>query len=222
MTHRNSIQEQEHVMTRRISLAVLGFLIALPLAAQAPRGLQLRLDHSTSAQDPDDVDDVAVATQGSGFRVVTGPAVTAWDGNNTAAGDYTLRGTFTMLEPSDHTNYYGLVYGGNGLDSDSQSYLYFLVAQDGSYLVKHRAGNETTHDIQGRTPHSAVAQPDASGRSVNELEVRVGANATEFVANGVVVFSAPKSGMAARTDGVWGVRVNHRLPAIVVSDLGVS
>ena len=209
-------------MIRRISLAVLGLLIALPLAAQAPRGLQLRLDHSTNAQDPDDVSDVTVAPQGSGFRVVTGPAVTAWNGDNTASGRYTLRGTFTMLEPSDHVNYYSLVYGGNGLEGDGQSYLYFLVAQDGSYLVKHRAGNETTHDIQGRTPHAAVARPDASGRSVNELEVRVGANATEFVANGVVVFSAPKSGMAARTDGVWGVRVNHRLPAIVVSDLGVS
>ena len=98
----------------------------------------------------------------------------------------------------------------------------FLVAQDGSYLVKHRAGNETTHDVQGRSRHSAVAAMDDDGRSVNALEVRVGADATDFVVNGVVVHSAPKSGMAARTDGIWGVRVNHVLPAVLIEGLGVT
>lgn len=29
--------------------------------------------------------------------------------------------------------------------------------------------------------------------------------------NGVVVHSTPKSGMTARTDGLWGVRINHLL-----------
>ena len=209
-------------MIRRISLAALTLLIAVPLAAQSPAGLQLRLDHSTDAADPDDVPDVTVTSSGNGFQVRTGPAVTAWNSSNTATGSYTLRGTFTLLEPSGHTNYYGLVYGGGDLEGSGQSYLYFLVAQDGSYLVKHRAGNETTHDIQGRTPHSAVATPDANGRSVNALEVRVGADATDFVVNGVVVHSAAKTGMAGRTDGVWGVRVNHVLPGIVVEGLGVS
>ncbi|HIF07297.1 MAG TPA: hypothetical protein EYQ64_10205 [Gemmatimonadetes bacterium] len=209
-------------MIRRTSLAGLALLIAVPLAAQAPAGLQLRLDHSTNADDPDDVPEVTVTTQGSGYRVETGPAVTAWDSNDTAMGSYTLRGTFTMLEPSGHVNYYGLVYGGGAMEGDGQNYLYFLIGQNGTYIVKHRAGNETTHDIQARTAHDAIETPDAGGRSVNELEVRVGSNRTDFVVNGVVVYTAPKSGMAARTDGIWGVRVNHVLPGIVVSDLGVS
>jgi hypothetical protein len=209
-------------MIRRISLAALTLLIAVPLAAQAPAGLQLRLDHSTDAADPDDVPEVTVTTSGDGFEVRTGPAVTAWNSANTATGNYTLRGTFTLLEPSGHVNYYGLVYGGRDLEGSGQNYLYFLIAQDGSYLVKHRAGNETTHDIQGRTPHSAVMATDANGRSVNALEVRVGADATDFVVNGVVVHSAPKSGMAARTDGIWGARVNHVIPGILVEGLGIS
>jgi hypothetical protein len=209
-------------MIRRISVAALTLLIALPLAAQAPAGLNLRLDHSTSAADPDDVPEVTVTTSGDGLQVRTGPAVTAWNSANTTTGNYTLRGTFTLLEPSGHVNYYGLVYGGRDLEGAGQNYLYFLVAQDGSYLIKHRAGNETTHDIQARTPHSAVRAPDANGRSVNVLEVRVGADATDFVANGVVVHSAAKAGMAGRTDGVWGVRVNHVIPGILVEGLGVS
>ena len=40
--------------------------------------------------------------------------------------------------------------------------------------------------------------------------------------NGVVVFTAPKTGMAAQTDGVWGVRVNHVIPGILVEGLGVT
>ena len=209
-------------MTRRILMAFLALMIAVPLTAQSSAGLQLRLDHSTNANDPDDVPTVTVADVGSGFQINTGPAVTAWNPNNTASGTYTLSGTFTLIQPSGHVNYYGLVFGGSELEGSGENYLYFLVAQNGSYIVKHRAGNEITHDIQERTPHSAVVTPDANGRSVNALEVRVGADATDFAVNGVVVFTAPKTGMAAQTDGVWGVRVNHVIPGILVEGLGVT
>ena len=209
-------------MTRRILMAFLAVMIAAPLAAQTSAGLQLRLDRSTNAEDPDDVPDVTVADVGGGFQINTGPAVTAWNSDNTASGTYTLSGTFTMIAPSSHVNYYGLVYGAGGMEGSGQNYLYFLVAQNGTYIVKHRAGDETTHDIQGRTQPEAIATPDASGRSVNALEVRVGADATQFVVNGVVVFTAPKTGMAARTDGIWGVRVNHVIPGILVEGLGVT
>ena len=70
--------------------------------------------------------------------------------------------------------------------------------------------------------HPSIIQPNANGRSVNALEVRVGADATDFVVNGVVVFTAPKTGMAAGTDGIWGVRVNHVIPGILVEGLGVT
>ncbi len=209
-------------MTRRILLAVLALMITAPLAAQSSAGLQLRLDRSTNANDPDDVPTVTVADVGSGFQINTGPAVTAWNPNNTASGTYTLGGTFTMIQPSGHVNYYGLVYGGNELEGSGQSYLYFLIGQNGTFIVKHRAGNDTTHDIQGRTRHAAVVMPDANGRSVNALEVRVGADATDFVVNGVVVFTTPKTGMAAQSDGIWGVRVNHVIPGILVEGLGVT
>ena len=208
-------------MIRRISLSALALLIAMPLAAQAPAGWQLRLDASTNASDPDDTPDVEFMTAGSGFQINTGPAAVAWHSENAATGSYTLEGRFTLQAPSDHTNYYGLVYGGGNLDGERQNYLYFLVAQNGTYLVKHRANNETVHDVVARTEHDAVAVPDDSGKSVNELQVRVGENSTEFVINGTVVHTAEQSGMAGRTDGMWGVRVNHRIPGVLVEGLRV-
>jgi hypothetical protein len=209
-------------MIRRISMTVFALLMVVPLAAQAPAGWDMRLDNSTNAADPDDVPEVTFPEVSDGFRVDTGPAVTLWDPDNTATGAYTLKGTFTLHEPSGHANYYGLVYGGGGLDGPRQNYLYFLVAQNGTFLVKHRAGDETTHDVQPRTEHAAVAMPGENGHSTNVLEVRVGADQTEFVVNGTVVHTAPQSGMAARTDGIWGVRVNHVIPGVQVTDLGVT
>ncbi len=208
-------------MIRRLTPALLALLLTAPLAAQAPAGWLERVDASTNAADPDDVPNVTVRSVANGFEVTTGPAVTLWNPANTATGNYTLEGTFTLLQPSGHVNYYGLIYGGSGLEGASQSYIYFLVAQNGSFIIRHRAGNDTVHDIIGRTVNAAVTQPGANGQSVNRLQVRVGANDTQFLVNGTVVHTAPKSGMAARTDGVWGVRVNHVIPGVRVEGLRV-
>ena len=209
-------------MTRLLTIAAFALLVSAPLAAQAPAGWEMRVDRSTNPSDPDDVPEVTVTSVASGFEVHTGPAVTMWNPANTASGEYTLEGTFTLLEPSGHVNYYGLIYGGRALEGAQQSFIYFLVAQNGSYIIRHRAGDETVHDIQGRTPHEAVATPDADGQSTNHLQVRVGPEETSFVVNGTVVHTAAHSGMADSSDGIWGVRVNHVIPGVRVTDLRVS
>ena len=67
--------------------------------------------------------------------------------------------------------------------------------------------------MRGKPPvpaNDAVKKPDASGKSTNALEVRVGADKIDYVVNGTVVNSTPKSAVA-RTDGGYGIRVNHQL-----------
>jgi hypothetical protein len=198
-------------MSPRVSALVLACVLAAPLAAQAPAGWKMRLDRSTNAADPDSTPDVKFVTMGQGFHVTTGPAVVLWKPENSATGAYTIKARFRLTKPSGHNNYYGLVFGGNALDASSQNYLYFLVAQNGTFLVKHRAGDATTHDVQARTANAAIKVPEGQGSSVNELEVRVGADKIDYVVNGTVVHSTPKAGMTARTDGIWGIRVNHQL-----------
>ncbi len=210
-------------MIRSFSAAALALLLvaSLPdrLAAQS-MGLQLRVDRSTSAADPDDVPDVEVLPAANGFEVRTGPAAVVWNPANTTTGDYTLRATFRLVEPSNHVNYYGFVLGGRDLGGPMQNYLYFLVAQDGSFIIKHRAGEET-HDIVPRTSNTAVNAMDANGQSTNTLEVRVADN-VEFVANGTVLHSVPKTRLAASTNGIYGVRVNHTLRRVAVDGLTVT
>jgi len=182
----------------------------VPLAAQAPAGWKERIDNSANANDPDDNPKVKFVSMGKGFHVTSGPAATYWNPSNTATGNYTLKGTFILFKPSGHTNYYGLVFGGDDLGGPKQNYIYFMVAQDGTYLIKHRAG-EQTHDVKGYTKHEAVKVPGADGKSVNALEVRVAGDTISYVVNGTVVHTTPKTGMTAKTDGLAGVRVNHVL-----------
>ena len=194
---------------RKLSAIILMVSIAVvALAAQAPRGWLYRADGSTDASDPDAPGSIQLMAMGSGFHVVTPQAAVFWNPANTATGNYTLKGTFTLLKPSGHVNYYGLVFGGSALDNAAQKYSYFLVAQNGTFLVKQRNGNAAT-DVQGRTPHAAIRRPDASGRSVNDLEVRVTGDKVDYAVNGTVVHSGPKA--AQPTDGLWGFRSNHLL-----------
>src|SRR4029453_15680468 len=196
-------------MRRHVSIAVLALFAVAPLVAQAPKGWMLRADRSTSASDPDAPGAIKFVTMGSGFHATNPQAAVYWNPANTATGTYTLKGTFVLQKPSGHTNYYGLVFGGNGLEGANQSYTYFVVAQDGTWLVKRRDG-EVAKDVSPKTANDAVKKPDASGKSTNVLEVRVGAHKIDYVVNGTVVNSTPKSAVA-RADGVYGVRVNHQL-----------
>ena len=195
-------------MKHRLSIAAAAVLAVATLTAQSPQGWKLRVDRSTSATDPDGAGAIKFAQTASGFHATNPQAATYWNPANTASGNYTLKGTFTLLKPSSHTNYYGLVFGGSDLEGAKQAYTYFLVAQDGTWLVKHRNGDAAT-DVLPKTPNAAVKKPGADGKSTNALEVRVGADKIDYVVNGTVVGSSPKS--AAKTDGIYGIRVNHLL-----------
>jgi hypothetical protein len=198
-------------MKHHLHIALLALAAVAPLAAQAPQGWKMRVDRSTAASDPDAPGDVKLVTSGSGFHATNPQAAVYWNPANTATGTYTLKGSFTLMKPSSHTNYYGLVFGGSGLDGPQQSYLYFVVAQNGTWLIKRRDGDTATSNVAPKTPDDVVKKPDASGKSTNDLEVRVGADKVDFVVNGKVVHSEPKTGALAKTDGICGIRVNHVL-----------
>src|SRR5438034_1046967 len=179
---------EEISMKRCVCLAVLALLAFVSLTAQAPKGWLLRADSSTAASDPDAAGAIKFVTMGSGFHATNPQAAVYWNPANTATGNYTLKGTFVLQKPSGHTNYYGLVFGGNGLEGANQSYTYFLVAQDGTWLVKRRDG-EAVKDVSPKTANGAVKKPDASGKSTNALEVRVMPDKIDYVVNGTVVNS---------------------------------
>ena len=200
---------------------VLATLLALaPAFAQAPKGWKLRADHSSDAADPDAPGANKFVVSGSGFHATNPMAAIYWNPANTAAGNYTLKGTFKLIKSSGYDDYYGLIFGGSGLEGAAQSYTYFMVTDDGTYLIKRRDG-ASTQGVTPKTPSDAVKKPDASGSATNALEVRVMADKIDFVINGTVVKSLPKTGPAAKTDGIYGMRINHQLD-VQIDGFGVS
>ena len=206
-------------MKRYIHVAAVALMALAPLTAQGPKGWKMRVDRSTSASDPDGSGPIKFVAEGSGFHATNPQASVYWNPSNTASGNYTLKGTFILNKPSGHANYYGLVFGGSDLEGAQQQYTYFLVAQNGTWLIKKRNG-DATDNVVARTPSDAVKKPDEStGKSTNALEVRVGADKVDFVVNGQVVQSMPKAGL--KTDGIYGIRVNHLLD-VNVEGFGVT
>ena len=197
-------------MKRLIHVSVLALVAVGSLLSQVPAGWKMRVDRSASASDPDASGAIKFVTMGAGFHATNPQASVYWNPANSASGTYTLKGTFTLMKPSGHTNYYGLIFGGSGLEGADQKYLYFVVAQDGTWLIKRRDGGATSN-VSEKTPNDAVKKPDATGKSTNALEVRVGADKVDFVVNGVVVHSEPKTGAMEKTDGTYGIRINHLL-----------
>jgi hypothetical protein len=208
-------------MKRHFVVAGLALAAVAALFAQAPKGWKMRVDRSTSASDPDGSGSISFVTMGSGFHATNPQAAVYWNPANTATGTYTLKGTFTLMKPSGHTNYYGLVFGGSNLDGPQQSYLYFVVAQNGTWLIKHRTSDGAPENVSAKEPSDAVKKPDDTGKSTNALEVRVGADKIDYVVNGTVVHTTPKTGATATTDGIYGIRVNHLLE-VQVDGLGVT
>ena len=207
-------------MGRFVAVVLTVLLAIVTLDAQGTTGWKVRVDRSTSASDPDGAGDVKFMAMGAGFHAINPQAAVFWKPGANASGTYTLKGRFTLMKPSDHTNYYGLVFGGSDLEGPNQNYLYFVVAQDGTWLVKRRDGNVATQNV-ATGPSPAVKKLDATGKSVNALEVRVTPKGTEYLVNGTTVHTAPRTGPAAKTDGLFGMRVNHQLE-VQVDGFGIS
>jgi len=206
-------------MKRYASLVLLVLFAVVPLMAQAPEGWMMRVDKSTSASDPDAAGTIKFMTMGSTLHAVNPQAAVYWNPTNTMAGNYSVKGTFTLVKPSGHTNYYGLVFGGKDLGDAGQNYLYFLVGQNGTWLVKRRNTDKMTEDVAAKMANAAVKQPDASGKSVNALEVSVMGDKLQFKVNGTTVHTMAKGSLT--TDGIYGIRVNHQLE-VLIDDFAAS
>ena len=207
-------------MKRYLAVAVaITTIAAATVAAQSTAGWKQRIDASKDATDPDPAGQVKFMAMSGGFHTSNPQAAVFWNPKNTATGTYTLKATFAQNQKSSHTNYLGLIFGGKELDGPNQSYTYFTVAQNGTWLVKQRNG-EATKDILPRAASPAVTQLDAGGKATNTLEVRVAADKIDYVVNGTVVGSSPKTGV--NTDGIYGFRVNHALPDVMITGLSVG
>jgi hypothetical protein len=165
-----------------------------------------------------------LAQEGNVLHVTTGPAVTYWNPANKAAGDYTVKATFTepkYMNVNDHPHPYGIVIAGNDLGTAQQSLLYCAAYGSGTFIV--RGFGPDAFAMGGRRPEANAAVHKAAGPGqpvAQDIALSVKGDKVECAINGTVVASYPKTdlvvpGKLKSTDGIYGIRFAHNTDATV-------
>lgn len=214
-------------MRATILFALAGALAAAPVAAQGdhtpaddgaratsqgmPDGWMMRFDRSNATRDM-----ATFTTMAPGWHVQTGGrgAAIFWQPAQSASGEYRLESTIHLMKPAQHAEAFGVFVGGSDLEAEDQSYLYFLVRQNGQFLIKRRTG-ATTENVVGWTAHPSVPSAGTEGSTRYDLAIEVGDRTVAFQVNGATVHSMPRSALV--TDGLYGLRINHMLDTHVES-----
>lgn len=160
----------------------------------------------------------------SKLSVTTGPAVTYWNPANKAAGDYTVKATFTeakYMNLNDHPHPYGLVIAGNDMGTVEQSFLYCAAYGNGNFIV--RGFGPAPFQMNGRRGEANPAVKKAAGPGesvVQEIAMTVKGDRVECAINGTVVAGYDKAalvtpGKLKSTDGIYGLRFGHNTEATV-------
>jgi len=173
-----------------------------------PDGWHARFDHSHAGPG-----DIKFTADDSGYHITAGPAAIYYHEDRTAKGDFNYSGTFVQHAETSHPEAYGLFVGGKDLQQKNQHYLYFLIRQDGQYLIKRRNGSGT-ETITGWTSSDAVNAVGSSGEITNKLGILTDSQGVHFYINGQEVKTLAND-QATYTDGIAGLRINHRLDITV-------
>jgi hypothetical protein len=176
------------------------------------------------------LNDAKLSQEAGDLHVTTGPAVTYWNPANQAAGDYTVKATFTepkYMNLNSHPHPYGIVIAGNDMGTEQQSYLYCAAYGNGSFIV--RGFGPAPFQMNGRRSeeNAAVHKAAAVGEPVTqEIAISVKGDRVECKINGTVVAGYDKAalvtaGKLKSTDGLFGIRAAHNTD-LVVSGLSVT
>ncbi len=149
--------------------------------AGIPAGWLARLDSGSTR-----AEGVRFMLMGTGVHFMTGPAGIYWKPEMTRSGPYQVSATFNQMEPAAHPEAYGLFVGGVDLNGAGQKYTYFLIRQDGKYLIKRRAGANTP-TIADWTDSPAVKKTEGATQGSNTLTIAVTADKVRFAINGTEV-----------------------------------
>jgi hypothetical protein len=158
-----------------------------------------------------DLKDINFVVMEPGYHLTLGPATILYRPEDRAEGAFHTLATFHQMKKLQHPEGYGLFVGGQALSGKGQKYTYFLVRDDGTYLIKQRSGDKTTEMSKGWTPHQAIKKGNSEGKTSNLLEIDAKENPQKvsFKVNGQTVYTTEARSMALR--GIVGVRANHNL-----------
>ena len=164
-----------------------------------------------------------LAKEGNALHVITGPAVTYWNPEQKASGNYTVKATFTepkYMNLNNHPHPYGIVIAGNDLGTPQQSYLYCAAYGSGKFIVRGFGPEPFQMNARGEENAAVNKAPGKDQPVTQEIAMSVKGDKIECAINGTTVASYDKSalvtaGKLKSTDGVYGIRFAHNTDATV-------
>ena len=196
-----------------LSIAAITTLAPQPATAQDPperefpEGWEVRFDQEGAS-----MDDLHMVAMPPGIHITTGPRMIAYHPDSVAAGDFRIESETFLFDPEGLREAFGFFIGGSDLQGPDQRYTYFLLREGGEFLVKTRSGTATPV-VQDWTAHPAIVsyatKPEDASTARNVLALEADGDELRFFVNGEQVWSGPRGDVA--TDGIFGLRVNHRL-----------
>jgi hypothetical protein len=154
-------------------------------------------------------------TMGPGFHVTSGDAAIYYEAKDAQPNSpFTVMANFRQTTKNvghgDHGEAFGLFAGGRDLnDPAKQTYFYFLVRQDGMFLINHRAGADV-HKIVDWTANPAIVKFDDVKNAKNDLSIVMGSDSVRFLVNNKQVHAISRKEITD-VSGDVGIRVNHNL-----------
>jgi hypothetical protein len=181
-------------------------------------GWQMRVDPRAGSGTPP-----KFVAMGSGWHATSGSRAIYWRAGDVAKGNYKVDATFALSKAPGHAEAYGIIFAGKDLTTPKQNYMYFTLGGNGTYLIKHRAGDADSeiHTIQDWTASDAITKADASGKSTDKLSVVVGPQKVQYMINGKEVYSMDRANIPGGADGIAGIRVSHNLD-VHISDFKIT
>jgi hypothetical protein len=210
--------------SRVVGITTLAVLGAGSLSAQAqpehktggnegkvPLGWKIRADAGTDTHGGKDT--LSFVQMTPGYHVTTGPGAIMWAPDSAATGAYSVDATIFLFPTKGRDQEgYGIFVGGQDLDTERQRYTYFLLRNDGKYLIKQRQGAKTTV-LKDWTALPAIKVQAGADAMRNDLRIVAGATSVSFLVNGTEAASLPRGQVAP--DGIFGLRLNHAVNAHV-------
>jgi hypothetical protein len=174
-------------------------------ARSLPSGWSARPDEGGDRQE------IKFVRMEPGYHLTLGPATILYRSQDHATGPFHTLATFHQMKKLKHSEGYGIFVGGQALSGTDQRYTYFLVRDDGTYLIKRRKGGQTGEVTKGWTSHPAIKKGDAQGKTSNLLEIDAKQNPrkVDFKVNGQTVYTTDAKNVELK--GIVGIRANHNL-----------
>lgn len=178
-------------------------------SAPLPEGWSMKLDPQAASMT------AKFVAAGQGFHVTSGGAAIYYNakdaqGNTPYSVMANFRQTKKITEHGAAGEAYGLFIAGHNVDdSAKQTYFYFLVRQDGKFLINHRAGPEV-HKLVDWTANPAIKKFDDAPNASNDLAIKIDADSLHFLVNNTQVHAISRKEITD-VSGQAGFRVNHNL-----------